>query len=68
MRVNMSEDDTFMKLKKINSFQLEFIINELPQAEFDLIATNDDAKKDFLNRHGWTVKEFQDYSLKKYAR
>jgi hypothetical protein len=64
----MTEDDTFLKLKKVPALQLEYIIDELSEEEFKKLTIDESVKKEFLNRYGWTFEELVEYSNEKYAR
>jgi len=67
MKANMTEEDTFMKLKKISSFELELVINELSEDEFSKIATDEFYKEKFLKKYGWTLADLIKYSKEKYS-
>ncbi len=54
----MTEDDTFLKLKKILFEDLKLIIESMPVEEFKITAADPKVKEQFLLNHGWTVVEY----------
>ena len=62
----MTEEDTFLKLKRIDFLELCEIINHLPRELIDELADNSNQKEEFLNAHGWKSIEFDKTVRQKY--
>lgn len=63
----MTEDDTFLKLKRIDLEELFIIIDNLPMAEFVVLRDTDENLRVFLKEYGWTLEAFQITVRAKYA-
>lgn len=63
----MTEEDTFLKLKRLSYEELGKIIERLSDDEFHILVGDSSLKEEFLNAHGWNSIEFDQETRKLYV-
>ncbi len=53
-----TEDDTFLRLKRLTYGQLTDVIKTMPYDRWLALTNNDKSIEEFLNTYGWTLDDY----------